>query len=107
MLKKDYVSIKAIIDLIQYKRVQPTLSNSTIEEMKANEEINRGSRDEKEERIRKEFLKKYGSYRLKSDNPYDILDVFNVEVNLLELGKHFCCLFPYHIRPYKRKSRGI
>ena len=34
---------------------------------------------------KKELMKKYGNSRLESDNPYDIVDSFNVLVNIPEL----------------------
>lgn len=79
IMKKNFSYVKAIIDMIQYKRVQPTLSSTNSEETKSNE-------DQREELAKRELLKKYGNCRMKSDNPYDILDVFNMEVNLPEIG---------------------
>ena len=78
-MKKNFSYVKAIIDMIQYKRVQPALSSTNSEETKSNE-------DQREELAKRELLKKYGNCRMKSDNPYDVLDVFNMEVNLPEIG---------------------
>ena len=82
-MKKDLSFVKAIIDLIQFKRVQPTLNNSNSEE-NVNGSIS--NKDEREERAKRELLKKYGNCRMKTDNPYDVLDTFNMEVNLPEIG---------------------
>jgi len=81
IMKKDFSYVKAIIDMIQYKRVQPTLNSSNSEETKSNED----AKDSREELAKRELMKKYGNCRMKSDNPYDILDVFNMEVNLPEI----------------------
>ena len=45
------------------------------------------TKTELEEKAVKEILRRYGSLRLKSDNPYDILDAYNLEMNLPEIGK--------------------
>jgi hypothetical protein len=34
---------------------------------------------------KKELMKKYGNTRLESDNPYDIVDSFNVLINIPEI----------------------
>jgi hypothetical protein len=78
--------VKAIIDLIQYKKIQNTSSSTNLEESKFSFEEMKEVRDEREKKANQELLKKYGNTRLKNDNPYDILDAFNVEMNLPEIG---------------------
>jgi hypothetical protein len=75
--------------------------------MKVNDELNKENRNDLEEKAKRELLRKYGNARLKSDNPYDILDMFNVEVNLPEIGKGFLFyIFLILIRSYKRWKRN-
>ena len=87
LLKKDFSYVKAIIDLIQFKKVQPSLNASVFEALKTSEPIKIENQETEEEKAKKELIKKYGNGRLKNDNPYEVLDAFNVEVNLPEIGK--------------------
>lgn len=85
--------MKAIIDLIQFKKVQPSLNASVFEELKACEQIKKGNQETEEDKAKNELIKKYGNGRLNNDNPYEVLDTFNVEVNLPEIGKKKFDLF--------------
>lgn len=83
------------MDLIQHKRVQPGPVSINQEESKALYDEIKETRDERERKANQELIKKYGNPRLKNDNPYDILDAFNVEMNLPEIGKELINIISY------------
>ena len=79
LLQKNIVYLKVIIDLIQEK--------SYIAK-KAQKQETQKQYTELETLAKKELQKKYGNSRLESDNPYDIVDSFNVLMNIPELDDH-------------------
>lgn len=62
------------------------MNASVLEGLKASEPVNKVKQETEEEKAKTELIKKYGNGRLQSDNPYEVLDTFNVKVNLPEIG---------------------
>lgn len=82
-MKKNITYIKAILDIVQRKKNHYSVSW----EEKKNPEDLKIPKDDSEKKAQQEILKKYGAWRLKNDNPYELVDAYNVEMNLPEIGK--------------------
>ena len=50
-----------------------------------------------EVKAKHELEMKYGYIRYQTENPYDYLDLYNVEVNLPEIGNIYIFLFKFYL----------